>query len=258
MGTTAAASEPAVFTSPVVPVIKDAAKFSREWHRHGAAQLIYAVSGTVCVTSDAGTWVVPPNRAVWVPAGVRHATRSYGPVQFRAVFVAPGSDAQLPSRCCVVEVTPLLRELILRLAALGGDQKSGDFEQRIAQLLLDELSFLPIQPLNLPMPGDVRLARLCAEIQDHSQSDATLEDTASKLGMSRSTFMRHFQRETGMSFGQWRRQARLLKSLRLLAQGRSILNVALDCGYQSPSAFTAAFRRILDKSPRDFFEKHGS
>ena len=234
-------------------VVKEAARFSRTRHSHPAAQLIYAISGVACVTTDAGTWVVPPNRAVWVPAGLQHATRSYGPIKFRAIFVAPGSDAQLPSQCRVVEVSPLLRELIRRLAELPHDQRSGRFAERIAYLLLDELSFLPMQPLDLPMPTNARLARLCAEFQANPDHDLSLKTAASRIGASRSTLMRQFRQETGMSFGRWCQQARILNALGLLAEGRSVLNVALDCGYQSPSAFTAVFRRTLGKTPRDYF-----
>jgi len=243
----------ATFPGPVTPVVRDTARFSRARHSHPAAQLIYAISGVASVTTDAGTWVVPPNRAVWVPAGVEHATRSYGPIKFRAIFVAPGSDAQLPLQCRVVEVSPLLRELIRRLAELPNDRKSRKFAERIAYLLLDELSFLPTQPVNLPTPNDARLACLCAEFQANPDHDLSIEIAASRIGVSRSTLMRLFRQETGMSFGRWCQQARMLNALGLLAEGRSVLNVALDCGYQSPSAFAAVFRRTLGKTPREYF-----
>ncbi|MDX6752606.1 helix-turn-helix transcriptional regulator [Geminicoccaceae bacterium 1502E] len=232
---------------------RDELAFSRGPHSHASAQLIYAISGVVGVTTSRGTWIVPPNRAVWVPAEVEHATRSYGPVQFRAVFVPCGTDCALPRECCVVAVSPLLRELVLRLVALEGAGKRGPFAQRVSQLLVEELSFHGIQPLSLPMPQDARLAALCAELRSDPARRTTLEQAAASLGMSRRTFMRTFLRETGLSFGRWLQQARLMEALPLLARGRSVLSVALDCGYQSPSAFAATFRRSLGTSPRDYF-----
>jgi AraC-like DNA-binding protein len=236
----------------VIPVIKETRQFFRGRHSHSTAHLIYAISGVVAVTTDVGTWVVPPNRAIWVPAGTEHATRSYGPVKFRALRIAAEAGANLPSACCIVDVSPLLRELILRLAAIPREQQSGRFASRVIQLLLDELSFRPEQPLSLPMPEDPRLRDLCAAIA-LDPGPVSLKRIAAKLGMSRSTFMRHFRNATGLSFGRWHQQARLLKSLSLLATGRSVLEIALDCGYQSPSAFTAMFKRALGKTPRDYF-----
>lgn len=232
---------------------RDERSFSRGPHRHASSQLIYAISGIVGVTTSRGTWIVPPNRAVWVPAEVEHATRSYGPVRFRAVHVASGTGCALPSECSVVAVSPLLRELILRLVALDGQGERGPFAQRVSQLLLEELSFHRIQPLSLPMPQDARLGALCSELRSDPARKTTLEQAAASLGMSRRTFMRLFLRETGLTFGRWLQQARLLEALPLLAAGHSVLSVALDCGYQSPSAFAATFRRSLGTSPRNYF-----
>jgi AraC-like DNA-binding protein len=138
------------------------------------------------------------------------------------------------------------------LAATPREQQLGSFASRVVDLLLDELRPLPEQPLSLPMPEDPPLCELCAAIALDPRR-VSLKQIASKLGMSRSTFMRHFCKATGMSFGRWHQQARLPKSLSLLAQGRSVLETALACGYESPSAFTAMFRRTLGKTPRDYF-----
>ncbi len=110
----------------VTALAQDDASFAAPLHRHRDAQLIYARSGVVSVTTENGNWIVPPNRAVWVPPMVGHATRSHGPVQFRTIFIHPDAASSLPSSCGVVEVSPLLRELILRLVELQDPRRSID------------------------------------------------------------------------------------------------------------------------------------
>ncbi len=240
-------------TDHVAIVTQDAHRFASIRHSHPQAQLIYAISGVVSVTTVDGTWVVPPNRAVWVPAGVEHNTKSHSAVQFRALLIDPAEMKGLPVVCTAMEVTPLLRELVLRLAALVDAPNSTDFRRAVTQLLLMELSVLPVEPLSLPIPESPPLARFCDQMLGDPARPVTLTEAAHALHMSRASFMRLFQRETGMSFLRWRQQARLLHALPLLAEGHSILDVALACGYDSPSAFSAMFRRSLGRSPSEYF-----
>jgi len=243
-------------TEELAVVSQDERRFASLPHRHAQAQLIYAISGVVVVTTTRGTWVVPPSRAVWVPADTEHQTRSHAEVRFRALLIATADHPGLPTGCAVVEVTPLLRELILRLAELaelGGQAADSPITRAVTHLLLLELAFLPVQPLALPLPAHPALARLCARLRDDPSSSASLEAVAARLHTSRASFMRLFRRETGMSFGRWCQQARLLRSLSLLAGGEPVLSVALECGYDSPSAFSAMFRRSLGRSPSEYF-----
>ncbi len=134
-------------TDRIVVVSRDAHRFASARHTHQQAQLIYAIGGVVSVTTADGTWIVPPSRAVWVPAGIAHETKSHAAVQFRALLIDPAEVRGLPGACTVVEVTPLLRELILRLAALTETPTDADFGCAVTRLLLLELSFLPVEPL---------------------------------------------------------------------------------------------------------------
>ncbi|MEL4377089.1 helix-turn-helix transcriptional regulator [Brucella cytisi] len=244
---------PSPLTLGLSAVAHDDASFAGPSHRHQDAQLIYARSGVVSVTTENGTWVVPPNRAVWVPSMMEHATRSHGPVQFRTIFVCSDPARSLPMSCCVVEVSPLLRELILRLVDLQ-DRAITSFTQRIGELLLEELTFLPTEPLNLPMPVDQRFRDLCETLQANPDTELPLDAAAARTGMSRRSFMRHFERETSLPYGRWRQQARLLAALPSLAAGMPVVTVALDCGYQSASAFAATFKRSLGRSPASYFD----
>ena len=241
----------------IVVLSRDERRFASARHTHRQAQLIYAISGVVSVTTADGTWVVPPSRAVWVPAGIEHETKSHASVRFRALLMDPAEAEGLPGACAVVEVTPLLRELILRLAMLAEAPGDADFGRAVTRLLLMELSFLSVEPLNLPIPRHGRLARFCEWIRSDPARPMSLEEASGALHMSRSSFMRLFRRETGLNFAHWRQQARLLHALSLLAEGQSILAVALACGYDSPSAFSAMFRRSLGRSPSGYFGEKG-
>lgn len=222
-------------------------------HRHRRAQLLHSLSGVVTVASDAGTWVVPPDRGVWLPAGMSHAVRITGAVRMRTVFVEPGARPDLRADCVVVDVSPLLRALLDAATQLPVDYKLGGREERIMELILDEIRALPILALDIRFPADPALAALCRRILKRPETPVSLAGGAAWLDISTRSLSRLFQHETGMSFAQWVRRARLLRSLDALAAGTPIVDVALSLGYDSPSAFSAMFRRTLGLSPSQYF-----
>lgn len=249
--------EPAVVPGPIHPIVEDLPRFRGVAHRHGLGEVIYAVEGVVSVATSEGTWVVPPDRAVWIPAGVEHTTRSHGPVRFRALFVSPQAEADFPPRPCAVEVSALLREAIRRFTELPPNETASDFATCLTRLILAELRFTALPSLELPRPRDPRLVALCDAVFESPAEDIPLEAAATRCGVSRAGFMRLFRAETGTSWGRWCRHARLFTGLTLLAEGYSVLSAALDCGYQSPSAFAAAFRETLGRTPREWFGSRG-
>lgn len=222
-------------------------------HAHPRHQLIHASSGVMRISTPQGAFVVPPHRAVWVPADVVHDVRMAGAVEMRTLYIARDAVSSLPPACCVVAVSPLLRELILRATTLPllYDERGAD--GRVMALILDELRVLAVLPLDLPMPREARLAKICRAILDDPASTLTLSGWSTRVGASSRTLARGFQRETGLSFGRWRQQARLLEALSRLAQGQSVTTIALDLGYDSPSAFTSMFRRALGRTPSTYF-----
>jgi AraC-like DNA-binding protein/quercetin dioxygenase-like cupin family protein len=221
-------------------------------HRHRRGQLLYAISGVMVVDTDAGIWIVPPTRGVWVPAWVPHGIRMSGEPRMRTVFVEPGAAAHLPAQCCVLSISPLLRELMVAAADLPLDWAPDTRDGRLMMLLLDELRQEPVLPLHLPQPSEPRLARICRAIVRHPERQAGAAEWARELGVDPKTVHRLFVRHTGMTFGRWRQQARLLAAMERLARGARVLDVALDLGYDSPSAFAAMFRRAVGEPPSVF------
>jgi AraC-like DNA-binding protein len=224
------------------------------WHVHNRGQLVYAVSGTMVVEAQAGLWVTPPQRAVWVPPRVRHRITMDTDVAMRTLYIDPAADHALGARCDVSEVTPLLRELIIALTDLGR-QRNAVRRTALEHLILDELARIPAVPLHLPDGRDPRLRRVTGRLRDDPADGRPLAAWGKIAGASASTLARLFHSECGMSFGDWKRQARLLTALKRLARGDPVTIVALDAGYSSPSAFTYMFRRVLGTSPSRYFKK---
>ena len=238
---------------PLAGMAKDFADgFSIEPHSHPRAQLTWALSGVMTVTAPRGSWVVPPNRALWIPARTRHAIRMSGAVAMRAIYVDPAVAGAAGAECKVIPVSPLLRALMLELVAAPLDYDEGGRTGHVAALLLDEIRVLEALPLYIPMPGDRRLLRVCeALLRDPGRRD-TLDEWAVFAGASSRTLARLFERETGMRFVDWRHQVRLAEALARLAQKEDVTSVARAVGYDSASAFSAMFRRTLGKTPRDY------
>lgn len=222
-------------------------------HSHRRAQLLYASKGVMSVLTDAGGFVVPPQRAVWLPAGMRHEVRCRDAVSLRTLYVDPQSSPKLPRACCVLEVSELLRSLVLAAVEIPVEYDLGGREGRIMTLILDEIAMMPVVPLCAPMPADPRLARVCRALFKEPAQGQSLAYWAKAAGMSRRTLTRLFRRETGMSFASWRQHVRLLEALSRLAAGQPVTAVALDVGYQSPSAFTARFRRTFGTTPTHYY-----
>lgn len=224
-----------------------------DWHRHRRAQLVYASSGVMTISTPHGVWVVPPNRALWIPAATDHHIVMSGRVTMRTLYIEPEAAAGLPTTCGVVAVSGLLRELILRAVEMPLLYDEAGPDGRLAALILDELRVLPALPLHLPSPRDARLRRLCEAVRDNPGDGRTLDEWGAAVGASARTLARLFRKETGMTFAAWRAQARLLAALARLAAGGKVTSVALDLGYESPSAFISMFRRHLGVTPSRYF-----
>lgn len=227
--------------------------FTDVFHSHRRAQLLYACAGVMSVVTREGAFVVPPQRAVWLPGGIEHEVYYGVPVSLRTLYIEPRVHPQLPTQCRVLEVSDLLRSLILEAVNLPAEYDLEGREGRIMALLLDEIVGMPTVPSHAPMPRDERLARVCRAMFKDPTQKVRLEDLAHTVGMSRRTVTRLFRRETGMSFAAWRQHLCLLEALSRLAVGRSVTTVALDVGYRSPSSFTAMFRRTFGVTPRHYF-----
>jgi AraC-like DNA-binding protein/mannose-6-phosphate isomerase-like protein (cupin superfamily) len=221
-------------------------------HSHERAQLIYATAGTMRVSTGDGMWIVPPQRALWMPAGVRHGIVMLGDCTMRTLYVREDAAAFMPQACRVLSVSPLLRELIVRATELPLRYDESGPAGHVVALIVAELRGLQSLPLQLPMPRDAKLRALCQALLDAPGDQRTLGDWALTINASARTLARRFQSETGLSFGAWRQQARVLEAMGRLGGGAPVTQVALDLGYDSVSAFSAMFRRAAGASPSEY------
>lgn len=197
------------------------------------------------VTAGRWVWMVPPGNAVLVPAALVHSIRMWGEVAVRTIYLMPSADDD----CRVLAVGGLLREVILRTVEIGALDSRRPAHCRLLAVLLDEMEAAPVTPATLPLPEDARAAAVARQVLAAPAAEHGLDDLARRHAVGRRTLERLFRTETGMSFGLWRQKARLSDAVRLLAEGRSVTDAALDTGYQSVSAFIAAFKRTFGSTP---------
>ncbi|WP_432092777.1 AraC family transcriptional regulator [Streptomyces sp. bgisy100] len=216
-------------------------------HLHDDHQIVYAGSGVVAVTTGAGTWFAPGNRAIWIPAGTVHAHRAYGNLHLHFVGL-PADDNPLGLDVpTVLTVSPLLRELIRAYTLAPHD--TGAERRRLLAVLRDQLRASPQQPVQLPTPTDDRLAAVCAALHADPADSRTLAALGTANGVGERTLSRLFRSELGMTFPQWRTQLRLYHALRMLADDTPVTTVAHRCGWSSASAFIDVFRRAFGYTP---------
>ena len=219
-------------------------------HRHDWVQFSYAISGVLGVYTDDGSYFAPPQWGVWIPADADHQVVTSMQAEMRSLYVRPDACPWAPATCQVLEVTPLARELIKQFCLLPADYPEADSaESRLVGVLLDQLQALPQVGFSLPLPRHPGLLALCNQLIAAPDRTATLQQWAQQLGCSQKTLMRLFQRETGLSFRIWRQRMRLLSSLVMLEAGERVTEAALGCGYDSTSAYIAAFRQLFGFTP---------
>lgn len=223
------------------------------WHSHARGQLFCVESGLVHVRTKQGSWLLPPHRAGWVPPGALHRASVTGAASGWSVLVTPASCKLLPKQPCVVGISELMQALVKRAVSWSQQESLVPNQRRLVQVLLDEIQSAPHEPLHLPMPTHPRLVRIARAIFEHPEDVRTLEAWADWGAVSARNLRRLMVAETGLSFAQWRQQARLIHALEMLAQGQQVALVADALGYASPSNFIAMFRRAFGVSPARYF-----
>ena len=228
-------------------------------HSHQRGQFAYAACGVITVFTDQGNWVVPPQRAIWVPAAVPHEMSMTGPVTMLNTYIRNPVAARLglPEQCQVFGVSPLLRQLLLQAVDIPALYDLARREGLVMSLLLHEIAEMAPLSLNAPLPDQPRLATACRRLLAEPSLEIGIDDMTRQVGMSRRTFTRLFRQQTGISFVEWRQQACLLAAVVRLGNGEAITQVATDLGYSSPSAFTSVFRRVLGEVPSRYFASVG-
>jgi AraC-like DNA-binding protein/quercetin dioxygenase-like cupin family protein len=223
-------------------------------HFHDRDQLVYASRGVMTVRTSAGTWVVPTHRAVWIPARIPHTITMSGTVAMRTLYLNPRLAKTVPRHCCVVNVSPLLKELILQAWSTRALKKTIQWQSHLISVIIDQLEAIQMVPLQLPNPSDPRALRVAALLLENPGDRRPLTHISKAAGASKRTVERLFREGVGMTFGKWRQQLRLMQAMRHLADGAKVTHAALESGYSTPSAFISMFRKTLGTTPTAYFK----
>ena len=222
-------------------------------HSHAEAQLCGLDEGLAVLDTDAGAWMCPPGRCVWIPSGMVHSLRSCGKISGWMVRLDTRERASLPAEPRILALSPLLKEIVVRMMAWVANPEANAAKRRLVDVLHDEICSASQWRLHLPVPRDPALKRLATRMaEDSSGISRDLAALAREVGLSERSLFRNFQKETGLSPGQWRRQMQVLRSLELLAKGRSVTETSFEVGYESVGAFIRAFRQTLGVTPTEY------
>ena len=220
-----------------------------EPHAHPWGQLIYAAAGVMRIKAAGRLWLVPPARAVWAPAGLEHEIWARGDFAMRTLYIAPRLAETLPEECVGLDVPPLLRELIVHIVGLGMLRERYPGHEALAEVTLGLLRSPQALPSSLPWPRDARAAAAAERLLAEPSDPIELAPLARACGASARTLQRLFLDETGFGFSEWRQRLRLLHAATLLGAGASVTDAGMEVGYASTSAFIAAFKKQLGRTP---------
>jgi AraC-like DNA-binding protein len=222
------------------------------FHTHRKGQLILALHGAVTCQVAGALWIVPPQCGVWIPGQMPHSNRATANAQLCYLFAEPGVAA-LPRECCTLSVSPMIREMILRLAEEPLHYARDGHAERLGRVLLEELSLMPKEMLSLPVSDHPKVRKMAQALSRHPDDRSTLAQWAKRLAIGERTLARLLLQETGLTFGRWRQQLHLLVAIRELAAGSSVQRVAEHLGYESVAAFITMFKKSLGQTPTRYF-----
>lgn len=224
-------------------------------HAHSWSQLVFASEGVIAVEAQNACWIVPTNRAIWVPAGFEHSIKMHGRVFLQTVYLESHPRLPIELDCGAYEVPPLLRELIVSVCQLGIIRGDTEEQRNLIEFLVFQIKKLRPFPLLIPMPQDQRARRLARQLMDRPGIEKSLPEICADSGTSLRTMQRVFSEELGLSLSRWRNQVKMVHAVELLANGKTITQIAHELGFESMSAFIFTFRRHFGISPGQYRSK---
>ncbi len=222
---------------------------STEEHSHSKGQLFSLKSGLALVQTSTGVWALLPNRCCWIPPSYQHCMRSLGKISGWSLYLPAAACASLPQKPTVLPLSPLVEQISIRISEWKHDPPAPATRRHLITVLRDEIRNATTESLHLPMPIDPRLKRLADEMLKHLGTNRSLDDWARFAGMSKRSLLRNFQRETGMTIGQWFQHLRMFVALEKLSRGSSVTQTALAVGFRSVSAFIKVFKNVVGATP---------
>ncbi len=227
-------------------------------HAHHWAQISLPTTHALTVIATGRALVVAPMTAVWMPAGMVHQPYVEQSVHIYNMRVNPNLVPTAPKAACTFQMTPFVHELLLHMAAIGSAHQQSAYGQKLLEILIDTIIPVPPETVSMRMPCDRRLRTIARSILVDPTDERSLEDWSQHVGASYRTLARHFVRETGLTFQEWRQTVRIIRAMKMLSSGVSVCHVASEFGYASAGGFATMFKRITGRTPSDFARVHDS
>ena len=228
------------------------------WHQHERAQLLYCSQGSFHLEITNREFLVPPSRAIWIPARMQHYAYSAKPVSHRSLYFDTEHFKRVPTQMEVIKVTPLLKELIIRACLFQDNYTENSPESRIAMVIIDEVLKATIEPFSLPLSHHTTLTKIKKYILDHLATKLTHSKIAKEFHVNPKTLSRLCKKETGMTLGQWVMQIKLFKAIEMVTTGASTTLTAQSLGYSNDSSFIVRFKTLTGCTPSELYAKQGN
>lgn len=246
--------DPDAAAAPVVGLSERYAPGRVDEHRHIRAQIMLAEEGTLTVLTEAGSWVLPLNRALWIPGGTPHTLVCRKPVHLRTLYLDQSMPwTNLRADIAVLQVPGLVRELIIAATEAPWTYEQDSPSHRLAQVLCERIVIIDHEPVHLPEPRDPRARKFCALYFANPAERRSLPALSTIVGASPRTLERLFMAETGFNISSWTQQLRLMFALERIADGMGVGDAAFSVGFENPSSFIALFKRQFGTTPGRFF-----
>ena len=225
------------------------------WHHHERAQLLYCSQGSFHLEITNREFLVPPSRAIWIPARMQHHAYSAKRVSHRSLYFDTDYFKHLPTQMEVIKVTPLLKELIIKACFFQDNYPKESPESRIATVIIDEILKATTEPFSLPLSNNTQLSRIKNYILDQLAIKPTHIKIAKEFHMNPKTLSRLCKKETGMTLEQWIMQIKLLKAVEMITTGATTTLTAQSLGYRNDSSFIYMFKKLTGSTPSELYAK---
>ncbi|CAN7511754.1 helix-turn-helix transcriptional regulator [Acidovorax sp. LjRoot118] len=222
---------------------------------HPAGQFVHALSGVIEVGMGGQVFLAPPQYGVWIPPHLEHVSSNRHEASYATVYVDEALCAALPHQPCTMVISPLIQAVLDTLHSRGIDVPRSAPDQRLFEVLLDELRVAPSHDSYLPTSQDPLLGRVLDALQASPWDGRSLAEWAATVHTTERTLARRCERDLHMPFGEWRQRLKVVRGIALLEAGRAVKDVALELGYSAPSAFIAMFHKQLGMTPQAYLRQ---
>ncbi|MGL4861046.1 MAG: AraC family transcriptional regulator [Enterobacteriaceae bacterium] len=221
-------------------------------HQHAWGQLNYVAHGVMQLEIAGQRFLSPPQYAVWIPPWQWHSCYNPQAIIYRSVYLSLPLSERLPATPCCLSIGAILKTILADFGARAISIPQTEADMRLSQVVIDQLELAPVLNDYLPFSHTADIEKITHQLQENPADNRSLAEWARQVHSTERTLARHFQRELGMTFGEWRQRLRLLRAIDSLEQGVSIQQIAFDLGYNHASAFISMFRRLTGTTPEQY------